>query len=132
MLFRATPAALPVQQAFLNWDASMISAFLSTCHFLSLSLGNKHRFPFISITSTLQVRGGLTGTSLIRCKTLVLKVCCSHFSPREAGAPNILLTFSTSIRWVIRHSFYCKPVLAQLIWCFMPFVCPELCSDNLG
>lgn len=69
-LLHTTTAALPVKQAFLNWDVSMISTFLSTFHFLSLSLGNKQRFPFISITSTLQVQGGPTPTSVIKYRML--------------------------------------------------------------
>ena len=130
------PVALPVQQAFLNWDVSVISAFLSTHHFLSPSLGNKHLFPFNSTSSTLHVWGGLTGTSLIKCKTLVLKVCCSPFSPREAGAPNSLLTFSSYIRWVIKHCSSCKHL--WLSWsgvsCPLPWTVfrqPGLTSVNL-
>lgn len=42
--------------------------------FCLLSLGNKLIFPFISITSTLQVQGHLAGTSLIKCKILALNL----------------------------------------------------------
>lgn len=40
--------------------------------FCLLSLGNRLLSPFISITSTLQVQGHLSGTSLIKCKMLAL------------------------------------------------------------
>lgn len=63
-------------------------------HVAFLSPGNKHLFPFINFTSTLQVPTGRRWYnlySLIKCRTLVLRVCCSHFSLREAGALNILL-----------------------------------------
>lgn len=126
MLLYATPATLPVKQAFLNWLASIISAFLSMYPFYLLEITTF--FPFISFTSTLRVPTGRRRWSdlhsLIKCRTLFLKVCCSHFSLREAGAPNICCV--SHISWVIKQCSCCKPVPAQLIWCFMSFACLEL------
>lgn len=59
-----------------------------------LSLGNKHLFPSINFTSNMWVPTGMRWSnlfSLIKCRTLFLKVFCSHFSLGGAGAPNILL-----------------------------------------
>lgn len=115
---------------FVNWDISVISAFLPSYHFLPLSLWNKHLACFISISFALQVWGGLIDMSLIKCKTLVLKVCCSHFSPREADAPSILLSPAVSVG--NKALLLLQTFLGSADLHFMPFVCLDLCSNNLG